>query len=148
MANLSAGRAVERVSLPMRPFRGNLDWPVAGPVTGRFGQSPARVGGGPVRSGIEISAPAGTIVSSVHGGSVVFADAFTGFGDIVILDHGAGIFTVYGYLASTSVDRGEVVEVGDEVGRVGSPPAGPPALYFEVRVDDRSVDPVEWLKPR
>jgi septal ring factor EnvC (AmiA/AmiB activator) len=41
-----------------------------------------------------------------------------------------------------------VVEAGEEVGRVGPSPAGTPELYFELRIDGRSVDPVQWLKPR
>jgi septal ring factor EnvC (AmiA/AmiB activator) len=79
---------------------------------------------------------------------VGFADAFTGFGTLVIVDHGANNYSLYGYLASASVERGQTVESGMELGRVGSAPAGPPALYFEMRIDGRSVDPVQWLKGR
>jgi septal ring factor EnvC (AmiA/AmiB activator) len=44
--------------------------------------------------------------------------------------------------------RGQHVDAGTEVGRVGTAPTGPAALYFELRVDGRSVDPIQWLKPR
>jgi len=148
LANLAAGRAVERVSLPLGPFRGSLPWPVIGPLLGRFGQPANRAGGAPTRSGIEISAPTSTPVLAVHGGTVAFADSFTGFGNLVIIDHGAETLTLYGYLGSTDAQKGQVIDAGAEVGRVGSAPAGPSALYFEVRVDGRSVDPVEWLRPR
>jgi septal ring factor EnvC (AmiA/AmiB activator) len=51
-------------------------------------------------------------------------------------------------MASISVSRGQQVDAGTELGRVGAAPAGPAALYFELRVDGRSVDPIQWLKPR
>ena len=79
---------------------------------------------------------------------MAYADVFTGFGNLVILDHGGNDYSLYGYLASMAVARGDRVEAGTELGRVGLAPAGPPALYFEMRVDGRSVDPVQWLKSR
>jgi murein hydrolase activator len=135
LANASAGRPVEPVSLPLASFRGALDWPVAG----RFTRS---------RNGIEIGAAEGTAVVAVHPGTVDYADAFTGFGNLVILDHGGNYYSLYGYLASIDVARGQQVDAGAELGRVGTAPAGPPTLYFELRVDGRSVDPIQWLKPR
>jgi septal ring factor EnvC (AmiA/AmiB activator) len=78
---------------------------------------------------------------------VGFADAFTGFGTLVILDHGANHFSLYGFLGSTAVAEGQPVQEGDELGRVGLSPAGLPELYFEMRIDGRSVDPVQWLRP-
>jgi septal ring factor EnvC (AmiA/AmiB activator) len=129
-------------------FRGGLDWPVPGELTARFGQTANRVGGTAVKNGIEISAPEGTPVKAVHEGMVRFADVFTGFGQLVIVDHGGSALSLYGYLSSTSVARGDMVASGAEVGRVGTPPGGMPALYFEVRIDGRSVDPLQWLKTR
>ena len=139
----------EAVAVPLLPFRGALEWPVAGKVNGPFGQPPTgRLGGSAIKNGIEIAATEDTPVRAVHGGSVGFADAFTGFGTLVILDHGGNNYSLYGYLASTSVKQGDRVESGAELGRVGLAPAGPPALYFEMRIDGKSVDPVQWLKPR
>jgi septal ring factor EnvC (AmiA/AmiB activator) len=148
LANLAAGRPADQVSVPLAPFRGALDWPVVGRVTGRFAQPSARAGASAARNGVEIAAPEGTPVRAVHAGTVSYADAFTGFGNLVILDHGNNNFSLYGYLGSTSAARGMVVDTSAELGRVGSAPAGPPALYFEMRIDGRSVDPVQWLKPR
>ena len=85
---------------------------------------------------------------AVHSGTVSFADAFAGFGNVVIIDHGSGAHSLYGYLESMSVTPGESVEGGAELGQVGLAPAGPAALYFEIRIDGRSVDPVQWLRPR
>jgi lipoprotein NlpD/lipoprotein YgeR len=87
-------------------------------------------------------------VQAVHSGTVSYADAFAGFGNLVIVDHGGNNYTLYGYLSSASVKVGDAVDSGTEVGRVGSSPAGPPTLYFEIRIDGRSVDPVQWLKAR
>jgi len=135
VANAAAGRAAGPVTVPLASFRGALDWP----VPGRFVRG---------RNGIEISAPEGTAVAAIHPGTVDYADAFTGFGNLVIVDHGGNNFSLYGYLGSVDVARGDHVDAGVEVGRVGSAPAGPAALYFELRIDGRSVDPVQWLKPR
>jgi murein hydrolase activator len=144
---VSTGQPAEPVAIPIGPFRGVLEWPVVGAVTGRFGQSD-QARSGSVRNGIEIAAPEGTPVRAVHPGTVGFADPFAGFGTLVILDHGANHYSLYGYLSSTDVERGQRIEAGRELGRVGFAPAGGAALYFEVRVDGRSVDPVKWLKTR
>ncbi|HET9568356.1 MAG TPA: peptidoglycan DD-metalloendopeptidase family protein, partial [Vicinamibacterales bacterium] len=138
----------EPVAVPLRPFQGTLDWPVQGRIIGFFGQPSNRLGGGAVRNGIEIAADEDTPVRAIHGGSVGFAGPFTGFGTLVILDHGGNGYSLYGYLASTALEQGQTVETGAEVGRVGLAPAGPPTLYFEMRIDGRSVNPVQWLKPR
>jgi septal ring factor EnvC (AmiA/AmiB activator) len=135
LANVAAGRPSESVTVPMASFRGALEWPVAG----RFTRA---------RNGIEISAPEGTPVASVHPGTVDYADTFSGFGNMVIIDHGDNDFSLYGYLSAVEVARGQHVAAGTEVGKVGRAPTGPVALYFELRVDGRSVDPIQWLKPR
>jgi septal ring factor EnvC (AmiA/AmiB activator) len=144
---LAAG-STSPVAVPLSPFRGALEWPVAGTLTARFGQTTNRLGGSAVKNGVEIAAAEGTAVHAVHAGTVAFAGPFTGFGTLVILDHGATDFSLYGYLSSAGVGRGDAVEGGMEIGRVGSPPGGTPALYFELRIDGRSVDPVQWLKSR
>jgi len=148
LASLGSGRAVEPVAIPLAPFRGALDWPVAGRISGRFGQRSGRFGDPNIRNGIEIAALEGSPVRALHSGTVSYADPFTGFGNLVIVDHGANTYSLYGYLASMAVARGTAVDSATEVGRVGSAPAGPAALYLEIRVDGRSVDPVQWLKPR
>jgi septal ring factor EnvC (AmiA/AmiB activator) len=140
--------AAAAASAPLGPFRGALDWPVNGKLTGRFGQPAARLGGTAVRNGIEIGAPEDTPVRTIHAGTVGYADVFTGFGNLVIVEHGSNNYSLYGYLRTISVQRGAAVEAGAELGRVGSTPAGPPALYFEMRIDARSVDPLQWLKAR
>jgi len=135
-------------AVPLAPFRGGLEWPVSGEIASRFGQPTGRPDAPLLRSGLEIAAPEGTGVRAVHGGTVGYADGYSGLGTLVILDHGDNNFSLYGYLRSLSVQRGAVVEAGAEVGRVGPSPEGPAQLYFELRIDGRPVDPVQWLKPR
>ena len=136
--------AVEPAGLPLRPFRGDLDWPVAGTLARRS----ANVAGASNSNGIIIAASEGSVVSAVHDGVVAFADPFGGFGNLVILDHGAQSFSLYGDLLEMSVKKGARIERGQPVGTVGPAPAGPPELYFELRIDGQSVDPLQWLKKR
>jgi septal ring factor EnvC (AmiA/AmiB activator) len=135
------------VTLPLRPFRGALIWPAAGIVTGRFGkQKTSRFGTAIARSGIEISIAEGQPVRAIHEGTVAFADRFTGYGNLVIVDHGEGAYSLYGYLSSLGVARGDHLEAQARVGESGRDPSGNPALYFELRVDGKPVDPLQWLK--
>lgn len=135
---------VQRV--PFAARRRQLPWPVEGTIAGRFGrQRDPRFGTSTVSNGITIAAPLGSPVRALHPGTVVFAGAFTGFGQLVILDHGQQSYSLYGYLATVGVQRGTTVEAGAPVGDVGDAPDGDAALYLEVRVDGRPVDPLQWL---
>ncbi|MCA1559183.1 MAG: peptidoglycan DD-metalloendopeptidase family protein [Acidobacteria bacterium] len=139
----------EPVGLPLRPFRGAVPWPARGGVARAFGRQPtARFGGSAVRNGIELSVAEGQPVRAVHEGIVAFADQFTGYGNLVILEHGDKAFSLYGYLNSLRVGRGDRVDAQTELGVSGRNPAGAPALYFELRVDGTAVDPLQRLKRR
>jgi murein hydrolase activator len=111
-----------------------------------FGRQPLRSPGPAVRNGIELSLPEGQPVHAVHGGTVAYADLFTGYANLVIVEHGDQNYSLYGHLSSLSVKKGDRVEAGTTVGLAGRNPAGNPSLYFELRVDGRPVDPVQWLK--
>lgn len=141
--------AADTAALPLRPFKGDLDWPVSGTVRRRFEPTASRRAG--ASPGIEIAAAEGTPALAIHEGVVAFADTFAGFGNLVILDHGSQTFSVYGHLLDIAVAKGARVEHGRPIGSVGTPPAaatGRPGLYFELRVDGQPVDPVQWLKKR
>ena len=143
-----AGAAGEpAATLPLRPFKGELPWPVAGGVVRlRFGRA---AGSAQITSnGIEITAPEGTPVSAIHDGTVAFADTFAGFGKMVIVDHGSQTFTVYGNLLEISVASGARVDSGQTVGSVGQSVMGAPSLHFELRVDGQPVDPLPWLRKK
>lgn len=148
LVSTTAGRPRESVAVPLLPFRGNLEWPAAGRVAARFGQASDRLGGTAARNGIEIAVPENTPVHAVHGGTVGLAGPFVGFGNLVILEHGGNNYSLYGYLGTVGVEAGAAVAAGAELGRSGAAPAGPPTLYFEMRIDGRSVDPLQWLKAR
>jgi murein hydrolase activator len=145
VTRLGSGEA--SVNLPLRPFRGALAWPATGIVTGRFGrQSLGRFGTPISRNGIEISLADGQVVRAVHEGTVAYAEPFVGYGNLVILDHGDGEYTLYGYLAAMYVATGDRLEAREPIGTSGRSPSGNPALYFELRVDGKPVDPLQWLK--
>jgi murein hydrolase activator len=130
-----------------RLVAGGLEWPVPGRIEARFGrETSSRFGTVIVRNGIEIGAEAGAAVRASEAGRVAFADTFTGFGRVVILDHGGKSYTLYGHLAAIDVRKSDTVERGRVLGSVGTAPTGAPSLYFEVRIDGRPVDPVQWLK--
>ena len=147
LAAFASGSATEPVVLPLRAFQHDLEWPTPGRMTGRFGR---RLGasGGSSSNGVEIAAPEGGPVRAVHEGTVAYAEPFTGYGNLVIVDHGGQSYSLYGYLASLDVTRGARVERAESVGTVGQPPTGGPALYFELRIDGKPVDPLEWLRRR
>jgi len=138
--------AADRAALPLRAFRDDLDWPVPGSVRQRFGDAAGNRKG--LSNGIEIAAPEGTPVLAIHGGTVAFAGTFAGYGNLVILDHGAQAFSLYGNLLELAVARGAHVESAQPVGSVGFAVTGSAGLYFELRVDGRAVDPLQWLKKR
>jgi septal ring factor EnvC (AmiA/AmiB activator) len=135
------------ISLPIRPFRGALPWPANGSVTRRFGKQPSsRFGTTIVRNGIEMSAAEGQTVRVVHEGIVAFAGPFTGYGTLVIVDHGDRSYSLYGHLDSAEVATGQRLDAQAPVGMSGRNPGGAPALYFELRIDGTAVDPLQWLK--
>ena len=133
--------------LPLRPFKGDIEWPVTGTVAGGFGRQVNRkFHTSVVSNGIRIAAEASTPVTAVHDGTVAYATAFTGFGNLVIIDHGSVAFSLYGYLADIDVVSGERVAQGQRLGSVGTSLEGEPSLYFELRIDGKPVDPLQWLK--
>ena len=81
----------------------------------------------------------------MHDGIVAFADTFTGFGKLVILDHGGQNFSVYGNLLDIGVEKDARVDAGQRVGSVGPTVVGTAGLHFELRVDGQPVDPLQWL---
>jgi murein hydrolase activator len=149
VAALPGAAAPEPAVLPLKPFRGALEWPVPGRVLSRFGQQRnPRFGTTTDQSGVEIESVDGAPVRAVHEGRVAYADVFAGLGQLVIVDHGNLAFTLYGYLGSIAVTRGMAVTGGQVIAAAGRGPAGNSAVYFELRIDGKPVDPVEWMKAK
>ena len=145
-ASSSPGTPAAPAGVPFTAWRGELEWPADGPLRHRFGQSAAAAGSS--TNGIEITTVVGTPVRVVREGTVAFADTFAGYGKLVIVDHGAQAFSLYGHLLDLSVARGARLSQGDPVGTAGFALLGIPGLYFELRVDGQPVDPLQWLRKR
>jgi septal ring factor EnvC (AmiA/AmiB activator) len=135
------------VALPIGPFRGQLTPPVSGEVTVPYGaEQTTEFGTNIARGGIELAATPGDSVYAVHGGEVAFAGPFEGLGTLIIIDHGDQAFSLYGYLGGLAVHTGVRVDERTLIGSTGLSPTGSQAMYFELRVDGRPVDPLEWLE--
>ena len=148
MSQIEGGGRAAPPALALRLFQGDLPWPARGPVLRPFGRQPSsRFGTAIVRNGMD-RVSEGQPVRSVHEGTVAFADQFEGYGNLVIVDHGARAYSLYGYLGALGVSRGQRLDAQAAVGTGGLNPAGNPALYFELRVDGAAVDPLQWLKKR
>jgi septal ring factor EnvC (AmiA/AmiB activator) len=126
---------------------GRLDWPVDGTVLYRFGRVVNPNNTTTRWNGIGIAAAAGTAVRSVAPGTVVSVGQLGTYGLTVIVQHGAGDYSVYASLNSASVRTGVAIRKGDTVGTVGtSDPDLRPHLHFEIRPQGRAVDPESWLR--
>ena len=125
-------------------LKGRLRLPVKGELMNRYG-SP-REDGGTKWSGLFIRAGTGELVRAVADGRVVYADWLRGFGNLLILDHGSGYMSLYGYNEGLLRQVGERVSGGDPVAQVGaSGGAEESGLYFELRHDGRPFDPMRWV---
>jgi septal ring factor EnvC (AmiA/AmiB activator) len=145
-----AGTPVDRVadaSVSSRPFaslKGHLRLPVRGELMNRYG-GPREEGGSTWR-GLFIRAALGEVVRAVADGRVVYADWLRGFGNLLILDHGAGYMSLYGYNDGLLRQVGDPVKGGEAVAQVGaSGGAEESGLYFELRQDGKPFDPLRWV---
>lgn len=97
-------------------------------------------------SGVDIKARWGDPIAASHAGTVQFAGWFSGYGNLVIVNHGGGVTTYYAHLSSFDVAVGDRVERGVLVGRAGSTGrATSPHLHYEVRHDGNPVNPFQPL---
>ena len=128
---------------PFRELRGQLTWPVAGRLIHDFGQPRA---GGIRWNGVVLAAPRGREVRAVYHGRVAFADWLAGMGLLVIVDHGDGYMTLYGYNETILKDTGDWVAPGDAIATIGdSGGQAQPGLYFEVRRGTSPENPRRWV---
>ena len=132
---------------PFSEYRGRLTWPVAGTLLHDFGQP--RVSDQVRWNGVVLGAPRGREVRSVYHGRVVFSDWLAGMGLLVVVDHGEGYMTLYGYNETLLKNTGDWVAPGDVIATVGdSGGQSVAALYFEIRHGTRPVDPRHWVTRR
>ena len=132
---------------PFSEHKGKLTWPVAGALIHDFGQP--RVGGNMRWNGVVLAAPRGREVRAVYHGRVAFADWLAGMGLLVIVDHGEGYMTLYGYNETILKKAGDWVAPGDVIATVGESGGQSEAgLYFELRSGTQPVNPRRWITRR
>jgi len=135
-------------AVDVRTFQGALPWPVEGKVIERFGpQHNPKFNTVTTNNGVKISAAPAASVRAVFQGTVLFSQWFKGYGNLIVLDHGHRVFSLYGNLKSPGVAAGDRIAAGQTIAGVGESEESPPGfLYFEIRQDNRPEDPQKWLR--
>jgi murein DD-endopeptidase MepM/ murein hydrolase activator NlpD len=123
-------------------------WPVRGYITDGFGtrRNPFDGAGYEPHAGLDIATNYGSAIEATADGRVIFAGAFGGYGNIVVIDHGYGITTRYGHMSQINVRMGQYITRGKVVGAVGSTGRSTgPHCHYEVRLHDRAVNPLSYI---
>ncbi|WP_202115158.1 murein hydrolase activator EnvC [Glaesserella parasuis] len=123
---------------------GKYRMPVSGKIINRFGSTQM----GEIKwNGVVIQASAGTPVRAIAGGRVILATWLQGYGEVVVIEHGKGDMSLYGYNQSVNVRKGERVQAGQVIASVGnSGGQSRSALYFEIRRKGVAVNPLKWVQ--
>ena len=145
------GKRVDRVadaSASAQPFehlKGRMHLPVRGELANQYGTTREE---GATWKGLFIRSVSGETIHAVADGRVVYADWLRGFGNLLILDHGKGYMSLYANNEALLSQVGETVRGGDPIARVGaSGGQGESGLYFELRRDGKTFDPLKWVAP-
>ncbi len=124
-------------------LKGKLPWPVTGKLANKFGSARTEV----TWDGVLIDAAEGVDVKAVTQGKVVFSEWFRSYGLMMIIDHGQGYLTLYGFNQSLYKQVGEFVATGEVIASVGqSGGRSKTGLYFGIRNKGVPVDPLEWCR--
>jgi len=128
--------------------KGRLAMPARGKITGKFGrQKHPQFNSYTFNNGISISAPSGSDVRSVYDGKVIYAQYFKGYGNMIIIDHGNGYFSLYAHNSRILKKTGTNVAKNDIIASVGDiDSANGPSLYFEIRYQGKPIDPSPWVR--
>ncbi|MGA9938362.1 MAG: M23 family metallopeptidase, partial [Candidatus Acidiferrales bacterium] len=123
-------------------------WPVVGAITGHFGERLDPFSGeGAFHSGLDIASHYGDEIRATADGDVTQAGLCSGYGRLIVIDHGFGVSTWYGHLSGFNVQVGMHVKRGDVIGYEGnSGRSTGPHLHYEVRINNTPVDPWRFLK--
>ena len=148
LSELTSDLGTEQKTSQFETLRGNLPWPLTGRIIRRFGlHYDEQTRTETFFPGIQIRIELATEVKACAEGRVAHADYLRGYGNIVILDHGQGWYTLYGHLSQISVQTGQNVGRDTLIGYSGESGSNVgPVLFFGIRNRDESFDPVEWLK--
>lgn len=118
-----------------------LAWPIRGTLTSGFGQRWGRL-----HAGIDIGAGTGSPIRAAKAGDVIFAGVMSGYGNVVIIDHGGGLSTLYAHQSRLGTNDGARVAQGEVIGYVGSTGHSTgPHLHFETRVGASPQNPRRYL---
>ncbi|MGH2755080.1 MAG: murein hydrolase activator EnvC family protein [Actinomycetota bacterium] len=133
---------------PLPTGGGQFLWPAAGPLTSPYGWRTHPIFGDQrLHAGIDIGAPYGAPVIAADEGTVTYVGVMSGYGNVIVLDHGGGVATTYNHLSAYSVGSGQSVGRGSPIGAVGCTGyCTGPHLHFEVRVNGSPVDPMPYLQ--
>ncbi len=130
---------------PFGTLKGQLDWPAKGKLLTRFGSE--RRAGNLKWQGVKIGTDAGKDVRAIHSGRVLFADWFRNLGLLIILDHGEGYMSLYGYNQSLLKKPGDWVLAGETIAYAGNSGGQDiPGVYFEIRHNGKPLNPSLWCK--
>lgn len=124
-------------------------FPVEGLLTDGFGlrRNPFGGGGSESHEGQDIAAAWGSPVKATADGLVVYAASRAGYGNVVVIYHGNGITTRYGHMSQITVEAGQRIRRGDEIGKVGSTGRSTgPHCHYEVRQNNVPLDPIKFLQ--
>jgi murein DD-endopeptidase MepM/ murein hydrolase activator NlpD len=128
-------------STPAGASSAGFIWPVSAPITSPFGMR-----WGTLHPGLDLGAPYGSAIHAAKAGTVVWCGWMSGYGNLVMIDHGGGIATAYGHQSRIAVGCNQQVSQGQVIGYVGSTGYSTgPHLHFEVRVNGAPVDPLGYL---
>lgn len=130
-------------------YKGRLPMPAKGVVVRFFGlEHDRRFKTVTEHKGIDIEAPLGTEVKAIFPGQVIFASWLKGYGNLIIIDHGEGYYSIYGHLLEFKTKINKNIRQREVIGSVGDTDSliGP-ALYFEIRRHGKPQDPLEWVSP-
>lgn len=120
----------------------NFNSPSRGSISSSFGMR-----WGKMHKGVDIAASFGTAINAVLAGTVTYATWEEGYGNVVKIDHGDALETIYAHCSVINVKKGEVVKLGEKIGQVGSTGNSTgPHLHFEVRKNGEPKNPQEYIK--
>lgn len=134
-------------AITLKPKKGILALPVQGKLISKYGRHKnTDFNTYTFNSGIDISAPLGQVVHAAGSGEVIYIGSIKGYGQIIIIDHGGRVTTLYAHLSRILIDIGDKVKKGQLIGQVGdSGGVSSTRLHFEVRVEGKPTDPMNWL---
>jgi murein hydrolase activator len=147
LADLTKQIEPESVRDDFMALKGSLPWPAKGKIVRHFGREYDKLTKTETFSpGIDIRMLTGTEINVVESGKIIHANYLRGYGNIVIVDHGGGWYTLYGHLSQISREKGDNITRGEIIGFSGETGSNiGPALFFGIRNREESFDPIEWL---